>query len=640
MKPWLRRLALAALGIAALLYPAYLVAGNYLLRGGWLERKINGRPDRLVMHWSSAWTPWPGVVHVRGFSMRSQSSVFQWALAVDQATCEIDLLALRRRELRIGPLHGSGVVFRLHRRLDAPPRSVPARPELYPPIAGFAAPNPTQAQAQKNRPQGPPRSTWYMRFTGVDLDDVRELWVEEYRFAGRARVAGGFETRVLKSLRVMPARVEFLSGAFTMGAGPKASPILADAKGRVDGRIDPYPPMQFKGWKVFQFVTGRAQLGGRVASLSFLEMFFRQMHWVDLSVGPGPITADVRLRRGEILAGSRLDAHPDGITMGFLDYTAAGFGGVLWSVAPLAGGDREGRLALVFDTFRLQRRGYAQAHVQGRGLRVDARSTAPRFGGLFTPKHLAIDLPRAEVPDLTFYNAYLPRQSAVALTGGSGRISGRFEAAAPDWKGSGEMKLTAPGVGLRFERKRLRGNVKVHTRLRSVDLDDHRFDISGSDFELTDAVVLGAPGTPAAPGTGASWWARGHLDRALLVPGAPIYLRASVESTLSDPRPLFALFAPVERSRMLRWVDRLLKIQGVGATADLTVGQDFFDVSHLAIAGGKAEILGRLRVVDSHRRGVLYASYGAFNVGLELKGEKRDWKILHPRQWYENYPPF
>jgi len=633
MKRALRRLVLAALVIAALLYPLYLAVGNAYLRGGWLEEQLNRRPERMWMHWSSAWTLWPGVVHVRGFSMRSQSSVFQWALAVDRAALEIDLLGLRRRELRIGPVRGSGVVFRLRRRLDAPPRSVPPRPELYPPIAGFSDPPRIKPEVVYPKPKGPPRPPWHMRFSEIDLDEVREIWVEEYRFAGRARVAGGFDTRVRRSLEVMPTRVEFLSGAFTLGGG---AAILAEAHGRVDGRIERYSPARFRGWDVFRFVTGRLKMDGKVTGLPFLELFFRQMRWVNLRVGPGPLKVDLRLRRGDILSGSRLDAQPGGITLGFLDYQATGFGGVTWSVVDAKSAEgREGRLDLLFDRFHLQRRGYAKAHVQGRGLRVNAVSAAPRLGGFFLAKRLAIDMPRAEVPDLTFYNAYLPRQSALALTSGSGRMSGRFQATAPEWKGTGELHLSAPGLGIRFEQKRLRGNVKLETRLRSVDLNDKQFDISGTDFELTDAVVLG--GSPTA---GGSWWARGHLDRAVLAPGERIFLRASVEATLSDPRPLFGLFAPVERSRMLRWVDRLLNIQGVGATADLTVGQDFFDVAHLAVVGGKAQVLGRLRVVDSKRRGVLYARYGAFDVGLELNGAKRDWKILRPKRWFESYPPF
>lgn len=265
-------------------------------------------------------------------------------------------------------------------------------------------------------------------------------------------------------------------------------------------------------------------------------------------------------------------------------------------------------------------------------------SDAPRLDRLFVPRSVAIDLPLAEVPDLTFYNAYLPRRPALALTGGSGRIRGSFRAAAPEWKGTGELRLTARGVGARFEEKRLRGNVDVHTRLRAVDLDDRRYDISGSELDLTDVVLSGGAGEKGPPAP--PWFARVHLDRAVLAPGAPVFLRASLEGMLSDSRPLFALFAPAERSRVLGWVDRLLDIQGVGATADLTVGRDYLDVAHLAVAGGKVQLLGRLRFADSTRRGILYASYGAFDVGLELEGAKRDWKILRPKRWFESYPPF
>jgi hypothetical protein len=272
--------------------------------------------------------------------------------------------------------------------------------------------------------------------------------------------------------------------------------------------------------------------------------------------------------------------------------------------------------------------------VHGGGLRVDAVSAAPRFGGLFAPQRLAIEMPWAEVPDLTFYNAYLPQGSAVVLTSGSGRMSGRFQAAAPEWKGSGAFRLTARGVGARFAEKKLRGNVDIHTLLRAMDLDDHRYDISGTEVDLTDGVLLDG----AAPG--APWWARIRLDQALIVPGAPVFLRARLKGSLSDSRPLFALLAPPERSRVLGWVGRILDIRGIGAGADLTVGQGFFDVANLAVTGEKVQLLGRLRFAGAARRGILYARYGAFDVGLELMGAKRDWKILRPKRWFESYPPF
>ncbi len=628
MKKLLIRLLLALVAGFAVLWPLYLVIGNVWLRQGGLERMLNRRPERLAIHWDSAWTVWPGVVHVRGFAMRNQTRVFQWWLAVDRGTVQVDLWDLRDRELRLGPLSGSGAAFRLSRRLDAPPRLRPARPELYPPIPGFA--NPPRAKPEVLYPPRARRKPWHVRISAMSLDDVREVWIEEVRFAGHARLTGGFDLVTHQRLEVDPSRVEVLGGALALGAGAQAQPILADARGRIDGRVDPYPPQRFKGREVFRFATGRITLDGWVRSLDFLDVLFRQTRWVDLRFGGGRTTADFRLRHSRVLPGSHLEAWPEGITVSMLDYRAQGDGTVRWWV-DTAERATEGRISLHLDNFQIQRTGYGRPHVRGRGLHIEAASREPRVGGLFLPRWVAIDMPGAEVPDLRFYNAYLPAGSGLVLTGGSGRMSARFHAEAPQWIGSGEIRLDAPRMGARFEEKQLNGTLSLRTLLNRADLQDRRFDISGSKIDLTNVAVLGGP---------QGWWARAHLDRAVLAPGARVFLRAQVESTLSDARPLFALFAPAGRGKLLRWVDDLLDIQGVGAVADLTLGKNFVNVDHMAVAGGKAEVEGRFRIAGGHPRGILYAALGRLDVGLELTDGKRDWKILRPRQWFENYPAF
>jgi len=640
LKKLLIRLLLALAFGAAILWPLYLIAGNVWLRQGGLERMLNRRPERLSIHWDSAWTLWPGVVHVRGFELRNQTRTFQWWVAVDRGTVDVDLWNLQDRELLLGPLTGTGATFRLRRRLDTPPRARPGRRELYPPIPGLV--NPPVAKPEKLYPprRGPRRPPWHVQITGLSLDDVREVWVEEVRFAGQARVTGGFDVRARQRVEVEPSRVEIQEGTLALGAGAKAQPILADARGRLDGRIEPYSPQRFKGWEVFRFTSGRAALEGQVRSLAFLDVLFRETRWVDLRFGGGRTTADFRLRRGEILPGSRLEARPEGITVSFLDYRAQGDGTVRWWVeteTPKKSA-AEGRIALDLDHFRIQRQGYGRPHVRGRGLQLEAASERPRIGGLFQPKWVSIEMAQAEVPDLRFYNAYLPARSGLSLTGGSGRMSARFRASAPAWIGSGEMRLAAQGLGARFQEKRLRGNVALHTLLRRADLREKRFDISGSKLDLTDVISLDpAPGEAPKP----PWWARAHLDHAVLAPGSPTFLRARVESTLSDTRPLFSLVAPAgNRGRMLRWVDDLLDIQGIGATADLTVGRSFLSIDHLAVAGGKAQVQGRFQVAAGQPRGILYATLGRLDVGVELADGKRDWKILRPRKWFENYPAF
>jgi len=70
------------------------------------------------------------------------------------------------------------------------------------------------------------------------------------------------------------------------------------------------------------------------------------------------------------------------------------------------------------------------------------------------------------------------------------------------------------------------------------------------------------------------------------------------------------------------------------------VGRSFLSIDHLAVAGGKAQVQGRFQVAEGQPRGILYATLGRLDVGVELADGKRDWKILRPRKWFENYPAF
>ena len=422
MKKLITRLLLALVAGFAVLWPLYLVAANLWLRQGGLERMLNRRPERLSIHWDSAWTLWPGVVHVRGFEIRNQTRVYQWWLAVDRGVVDVDVWNLQDRELLLGPLHGSGAAFRLRRRLDAPPRKRAGRPEHYPPIPGLA--NPPGRKPEELYPRKPGREPWHVRITGVQLEDVREVWIEEVRFAGQARVAGGFDVQARRRVEVRPSRVEIEAGTLALGGGANARPIFSDARGRVDAHVDPYAPNQFKGWKVLRFASGRATLEGQVRSLAFLDVFFRETRWVDLRFAGGRTTVDFRLRRGRILPDTRLEARPDRITVAFLDYRAQGDGTVRWWVEADEGDDEEkepqGRASLDLDRFHIQREGHGRPHVRGQGLHLKAASREPRIGRLFQPLWVEIDMPGAEVPDLRFYNAYLPERSGLALTSGSG----------------------------------------------------------------------------------------------------------------------------------------------------------------------------------------------------------------------------
>lgn len=623
----LRRTVLGLLAFAAILYPLYLGVGNWIVRSK-LEEWLNRRPERLLIQYESARTFWPGILHVEGFQIRSQTRTVQWWAAADRGTVSIQLWNLYGREFVTDFLKAEGVAFRFRRRADAPRKVTITRKWLEPAIPGLG--NPPEPAPEKLYPPKPGkrRDPWRIRLAGMELEDVREIWVEEYRFGGQARAAGGFGLRVRERFELGATRLEVARGTVYLGGRP----VLTGAKGRLSAEIEPYSAARHRGWDVFQFVNGRAEMTGRVPTLAFLDLFVRKTRWLDTRTGGGDLDLDLRIQRGRFLPGSRLRGRPEDISLAFLDYRARGSGQILWAVEEGDGGGRRSRLDLGLGQYHIQRQGYGKPHVQGKNLRLVVLSAEPRlpFRQLFNPHSVAVDMQEAEVPHLAFYNAYLPGKVGLELTGGSGRMSGHFQAAAPEWAGTGGLRLAARGMRARYRDKPLTGNLSLHTRLRGIDLDDKRYDVSGSRLELTDVRM---PGTDVAP-----WWMRAHVDHAVLEPGAPTFLRADVESTLSDARPLFALFLPEEkRGRTLRWVEDILDLKGVGATASFTAGDDFIAVSKLAIASGPARVLGQLRLANGGRRGALYASYGRLDVGLELDGEKRDWKVLRPKKWFAEY---
>lgn len=638
MKKFAIRLLLAGVLALIALYPLYLVAGNWYLRSGDLHNRLNRRPERLLIQTSAAWTLWPGTIHVRDFRIRNQTRTTQWWASMDSGTFRLRLLDLRDRQLIIEGLNGRGVSYRLRRRVDVERWGRKPRPELQPGIPGLANPPlrpPEKIYPAPPKQKGPARDPWRIRLAQVDLDDVREIWIDEFRFAGVARIAGGFDMTVWRRLLVDPTRLQIESGTFALGAGKSAQPILADATARIDGEISSYSPREHRGWNVLRFLSGRAEVKGAMHSLDFLEGFLRKTGWLDLEIDDGRIAADLRVRRGRILPGSRMEANPERLAASALDYRAEGPGRVVWEVVSEGEGEEEKKrtgalILLSFDEYKVARKGYRRAHVQGRDLSIRVASGEPKLveRDLFSPRRFDVEIPRAEVPDLSFYNAYLPRNSGLALTGGSGRMSARFQASAPDWTGRGSLNLDARGVAARFEGRPLSGNLSMRTLVRSADFRGKRFDVSGTKMDLTGVRFAGT--------TRGDWWARAHLDHAVLEPGAPVFLRARVESTLSDPRPLFSFVAPQSRGRLLKWVDNLLDVQGVGAVADVALGDGAVTLDRMAIEGGPAKIQGRLRFGGAPKQGVLYASYGRWDVGVKLDGDQRDWKILRPKKWFAN----
>jgi hypothetical protein len=125
-------------------------------------------------------------------------------------------------------------------------------------------------------------------------DPAPDIWVEIYRFRGRARVTGGFTLHPHDRARIGPAAVEFLSGKFLLG--PEQT-MLSSASGRGDCDIDPFDPKTVLGKEVWRKISGNIRVEGRLEDTRFLNHYLGHTE-PRLSGGGGIAHGDIRFNHG------------------------------------------------------------------------------------------------------------------------------------------------------------------------------------------------------------------------------------------------------------------------------------------------------------------------------------------------------
>lgn len=288
MRIWLKRIILAVLLLTGL----YLLAVNLFLNSPLAPRAFNRRPHRFQIHWTSAWTVWPGLVHARGLKVEGWRPNVAWSVEAERARGWIDLGSLTNRTFRIRELQGEEVRSTVIRRKGI----------------GKADP-PRRSGVQRSR-----RQPWSMSFEGIVLDHVRELRFNDFRLTGDGRAEGAFWFVLGGDFRLDPSKVRLPAAQIGWGSDTLAQGVELTA----EASLGPYRVRDHVGLKGFDFLSGtlKAQ-GGQVSELPFLDR-------AGLPGGngrkPGALTADLRVEQGRLTPGSRFDvtAPADGATSPFV----------------------------------------------------------------------------------------------------------------------------------------------------------------------------------------------------------------------------------------------------------------------------------------------------------------------------------
>jgi hypothetical protein len=214
---------------------------------------------------------------------------------MEKATISVSLVDLLRKRFHATRVRAAGLVFRLREKQKKSETSAP-HVALLPSIAGFSDPPLQTAEAEP-----PPVSKaaakrfWTIHVEDFLADPAPDIWVEIYRFRGRARVSGGFELHPHLRARIGPAAVEFLAGSFLLGP---QRPILTAASGRGDCVIDPYDPQAVHDVEIWRKISGNIRVEGGLEDIRFLNHYLRHGPEPRLSGGGGKARGDIRFDHG------------------------------------------------------------------------------------------------------------------------------------------------------------------------------------------------------------------------------------------------------------------------------------------------------------------------------------------------------
>lgn len=610
---------MVALGVAVLLgYGSYLGAANWFLSSAAADRVINRKPEKLRITWSRARSWFPGAVVLDDVAIVGANRQFDWSAEIDHALVVMSLVRLPFKTFHSELIRGTGLVFRLeqHEQAAAAVQQVAGGP------AGATAAG--AAVGSGSGPAAPPprrRNPWRIELDGILIEGLREISIGSSSLLGSGRITGGLDFEVRG-----PLRFDVLSLAFDEARLVRAGETVGDnVSFTLEASSGPFAPGEDSVREILGGVSGAATVTADVESIAALGFLLKRPEWLSFA-GGGHLDSAFRLRGGVVAPGGHLDFDAEVLAARIADWTIEG-GGKLALRLP-EGGPQAAVLDVDFEQFAIRRGDREVAHIHGDDLRVALTARALDLERGLQDLDLRVDVPPSRV-DFAAYDSYLPK-SPFSIERGEGTLRSWFEYSEARAEGKGEVEIAVDGASGTAGELGVAGDVRVHTLIKSGDLDAMSFDVSGSSLELRNVRVTKPGGGVESEG----WWATFATDTARLDMKEPLEAEIAVRARMRDAKPLLTALA--SQRKLLFWIDELIDVEDVEGRAVIGVDGRSLAARDVAITGRRLEIEGDIQFTGKDRDGLLFIEYGPFSTGLEIAGNAREWKMFGARRWFED----
>jgi hypothetical protein len=610
LKKWLRVVLLGLFAVVAL----YYVGLNALLASPLGERLLSFEPELFRIRYDRAWTLIPGRVEVRGFELCTQDKAVQLMITAERVSGRLHPWLMADLHFYATDVEADGVALRVRPRVKEGDEKKAHLAEL-PPIAAYESP--LISQAELDAPRGP---LVLLEFKGLVVHHLREVWIDRMRYAGDAELSGGMFYKPLSRLRLQQVRFADANSKLVLSDNEIALERLEASLQLND--LDLVEP------KAAAFREFSAELDLK-ATLEprFLNGYLtnvRGLSTLHAKGTPGVFELTAKIEKGVVAEGLVLTyvSPRVSVRIPYVDISGR---------AAVKGSSTKKRLSLNVEVTKA-------ALTQRDG---DRLAEADRFAVLASSD---VDLTQVDsvdaqlvlsggrVPSLAALNQFIPPGAGVRLSEGQGEVEGKLALDSGSERGRGELDLTANAV-VKNRSAMVKGLLKVHGEVKSLDLKTGALDLSGSTVAIEEATLT-------APGRSWPLWVKAVADSCVRTPKGKVEWSTTFTVGASNLEPLLAIVSanlPLPKALGI-----LTNSPNVKAQADLVVREDGIDLPRLSLNSQTVRAQGAMalrQVSEADERlqpwGNALVKAGVFSAGVQLDGPKISLVLFGLDKWAE-----
>ena len=614
---WLMRLAVAALVIEGAWLTGINLALNLPATQAWLNSL---RPEKFNVAWQSAWSWYPGQVQVNGASVSGQSRRIQYQAEAERVRARLAILPLLQHRVEITHASVENGRYLQRPRLE-PDKDYSAALPWFPEIRGYPVAAVSEHPPSNRRP-------WLVIVKDARVTGPQTVWIGRLH----AQFEASVEARLDVRSRVGPLNLDVgrIKLALQRVWADDGREILSGGAASGTLHLGPYRWRENRGLKAVRFLDLDLNLGLQSDSLKFVQLFLLKYPTLKTS-GKGMANGRVVIRDGIVAPGTDLRVDASELAVADPPFAVEGHGGVSLS----AGGQAPLPFTVTFhfDDLSVLDLSDRSPFLAGRDLNLILEDTGDLVphdaAGAEAPQPFRATMKVANAAlDMRMFNGYLPPNSPLTFTSGNADFTA--DIALTPANASGGFTLWGKDLSVRLDEQDLGLDLRFDGVVAGGTPPERRFDLAGSKLTLNRAWVLGEE----SQFDESDWSATVTMNKVDLVLQRPVDLDLAADLSMSDTRPLAALF---RNHGGPKWIARRMTVEDLAGAASLLLrdNQIYVPDAHLGADQLEVGMKGIIREPESH--GMYYLRYRRLDALLNFNGDKRDMVLIGSRKKFDAF---